>query len=92
MTQSRSLAEENEMLRERLGRLSGAILRINESIEFDTVLQEVLDAARELSDARYAVITLFGASGDLEQFLATGLTPEEAQGLWEMPGGADILD
>ena len=92
MSQSDSLEREVEVLRERLSRLSEASLRINESIEFDTVLQEVLDAARELSDARYGVITVFGSSGELEQFLASGLTPEQAEGLWEMPGGFEVLD
>ena len=46
MTQSSDLERENRALRERLSRLSEASVRINESLEFDTVLQEVLDSAR----------------------------------------------
>ena len=46
MTQSSDLERENRALRERLSRLTEANLRINESLEFDTVLQEVLDSAR----------------------------------------------
>ena len=46
MTQFSDLERENRALRERLSRLSAASLRINESLEFDTVLQEVLDSAR----------------------------------------------
>ena len=46
------------MLRERLSRLSGASRRINESLEFDAVLQGVLDSARSLTAARYGVMTL----------------------------------
>ena len=42
MTQFSDLERENRALRERLSRLSEASLRINESLEFDTVLQEVL--------------------------------------------------
>ncbi len=37
---------------DRLSRLSRASLRINESLDFDTVLQGVLDAARSLTAAR----------------------------------------
>ena len=46
MTQSSDLERENRALRERLLRLSEASLRINESLEFDTLLQEALDSAR----------------------------------------------
>ena len=40
------LMRENEALRGRLSRLSEASLRINQSLDFDTVLQGVLDSAR----------------------------------------------
>ena len=48
MTRSSDLERENRALRERLSRLSEASLRINESLQFDTVLQEVLDNAHQL--------------------------------------------
>ena len=41
-------------LRQRLSRLSEASLRINESLDLDTVLQEVLDSARTLTGASSA--------------------------------------
>ena len=44
-----------EVLRERLTRLSKASLRINESLDYPTVLQGVLDSARSLTGARYGV-------------------------------------
>ena len=47
-----------QALRERLSRLSEASMRINESLEFDTVLQGVLDSARSLTGARYGAMTL----------------------------------
>ena len=45
-------------LRERLSRLSQASLRINESLDLDTVLQGVLDSARALAGARYGVLAV----------------------------------
>ena len=42
-----------QALRDRLSRLSEASLRINESLDFDTVLKGVLDSARSLTEARY---------------------------------------
>ena len=92
MTQSSDLERENRALRERLSRLSEASLRINESLEFDTVLQEVLDSARLLSAASYGVITLFNDSGAVAAFLASGVTPEEAEGVWAMADGPPFLE
>ena len=92
MTQSSDLERENQALRERLSRLSEASLRINESLEFDTVLQEVLDSARVLSGASYGVITLFKDSGAVDAFLASGMTPEEAEGVWAMADGPPFME
>ena len=72
-------------LRERLSRLSEASLRINESLDLDTVLQGVLDSARSLSSARYGVLTLHDEGGQVQDFLSSGMTPEEAEQLWDMP-------
>ena len=92
MTQSSDLERENQALRERLSRLSEASLRINESLEFDTVLQEVLDSARVLSGASYGVVTLFNDSGAVDAFLASGVTPEEAEGVWAMADGPPFME
>ena len=58
MDQPEQSDRETEMLRERLNRLSQASLRINESLDFDQVLQGVLDSACSLTSARYGVMTL----------------------------------
>ncbi len=79
-------------LRERLARLSEAGVRINDSLEPDVVLQNVLDSARSLTGAQYGIMTTLDESGDLKDFLASGLTPEEAQQLWAMPGGMDLFE
>ena len=61
------LLQQIEALRERLSRLSEAGLRINESLDFDVVLQDVLDSARTLTRARYGVITLLDEPGRRER-------------------------
>ncbi len=86
------LLRENEALRDRLSRLSEASLHINASLDFDTVLQGVLDSARALTGAFYGVLTLLDDSGRIQDFLSSGLTPEEAQQLWRLPEGAAIFD
>ena len=84
---SDELLRKNQALRERLSRLSQASRRINESLNFDTVLQEVVDSARALTGSRYGAITVLGDAGQQPDFIVSGLTPEEHQGLWEMPQG-----
>ena len=64
--------------RERLTRLSEASLRISGSLDFDTVLQEVADSARALTDSRFGVITTLDGSGRPRDFVTSGMTAEEA--------------
>ena len=71
--------QEIEALRERLSRLSAASRRINESLDFDTVLQGVLDSARSLTSARYGVMTLLDERGRAGEFLSSGMAAEEAE-------------
>ena len=78
--------------RDRLSRLSEASLRISESLDVDTVLQEVLDNARSLTDARYSLITTLDESGQVENLLASGLSPEESQRLRGMLAESGYLD
>ena len=66
-------------------RSSEASLHINERLDFDTVLQGVLDRAYSLTGVRYGVITIFDDTGQAEDSLAHGPTAEQAQRLWELP-------
>ena len=81
-----------QALQERLSRLSEASLRINESLDFDTVLQDVLDSARSLTAAHYGVMTLLDDAGRVQDFLSSGLTAEETEQLWLMPEGQRIFE
>ena len=92
MTKADERDQQIEALRDRLSRLSEASLRINESLDFETVLQGVLDSARALTNARYGVITLLDDSGQIQDFLSSGLTPEESRGLWDLPGGMKLFE
>ena len=81
------LEREIEVLRNRLSRLTEASLRITESLNFDEVLQGVLDSARLVTHARYGVLTLHDEGGQVQEFLSSGMTSEESGRLWDMPGG-----
>ena len=92
MEQADDQAREIAELRDRLSRLSQASLRINESLDFETVLQGVLDSACSLTGARYGVITLLDDSGRIEDFVTSGLTPEERQRFVELPEGLKLFE
>ena len=79
-------------LRERLSRLNEANLRINESLDFDTVLQGVLDSARSLTGALYGIIVLLDDSAEIQDFLSSGLTSEQAQGVWNLSEGVRLFE
>ena len=84
--------QQTEALCNRLTKLSEASLRINESLDLDTVLQEILDSARSLTDAWCGVMVTLDDKGQVEDFLASGLTDEEPQQLFAMLEGPQIFE
>ena len=72
-------------------KLSEASRRINESLDFHNVLQDVVDSARDLTYARYGGITVLDAAGTFEEFVTSGLTPEEHQMLAQLPESAPLF-
>ena len=82
-----------ESLRERLSLFRAAALCINENLEFDSVLQGVLDSARALTGARYALISLGNESQVLTECITSGLTPEQSEGfLHQMPNRWELFN
>ena len=88
---SESLNRENEALHKRLTGLVEASLRISESIDLDTVLQEVLDSARQLTEARYGALAIFNDSGDADHVIVSGFTEDERCKLWQQPEGPELF-
>ena len=85
------LQQEVASLQQRLTRLSEASLRINETLDFDSVLQVVVDCACDLTDARYGGITVLSNEGSFEEFVASGLTPDERRLLVESPENVQLF-
>ena len=77
MNASDELKQENEALRARISLLNAAILRINASLDIDTVLREVAESARALTGARYGAITTVDDAGEAQNFVTSGFTVEE---------------
>lgn len=77
---------------DRLLELSEAILRISENLDFCSVLEEVAHSACILTGARYGGITVLDDSGQLEEFVTSGLTTEEHKTLAELPESAHFFE
>ena len=92
MQPTERLQEEIRLLRDRQSRMSEAILRINESLEFGTVLQGVVDNARSLTDAMYGMIILWEETGQIKECLTAGLTLEESTQVWSFPEGDALFE
>ena len=89
---SSELQREIEALRERVSRLSAAVLRANASLDLDTVLQEVVDSARVLTGARYGVIATVDAAGEIEEFVTSGFTSAEQDDMVAWPEGPQLFE
>ena len=87
MTQSDAARREIEALRERIA----AILRINASLDLDTVLAEAMDCARRLTGARYGVVTV-DEPGAARILASAGLAPGQERELLATPDGARLFE
>ena len=93
MTEDREgLRRQIEVLRERSSRLSAAVLRVSDSLDLDTVLQEVVDSVRELTAARYATIVTVDDAGRVAEFVTSGFTSDEKSELVGWPDGPDLFE
>ena len=67
-------------------------IALSSELSLDAVLQRILDAAAELTDARYAALGVIDPSGTgLERFLVTGFDEETQRAIGELPRGRGIL-
>ena len=80
-----------EMLEDRLSRLCAAILRISASLDLQTVLKEVVDSARALTNAGFGVIATVDDAGRPQDFVSSGFTPEEHMQLATWPEGPRLF-
>ena len=86
-----SEARETERLRARVAKMSEASCRITESWDLDIVLQEVVNGARSLTDARYGAVGVFDDSGRIRDFITSGITSEQRRLLGGLPKGLGLL-
>ena len=91
MAKHGNLKRENDVLRRRISTLNAAILRINASLDLDTVLEEVVGSARTLTGARWGIIATVDEAGAPLDFVFSGFTPEEQRELFTWPESARLF-
>jgi signal transduction histidine kinase len=75
----------------RLAALNAAGMSMTSELDRGALLQRVADQARAIGNARYAALGVFDASGTVEQFITSGITPEERARIGPLPHGLGLL-
>src|SRR4029077_15079685 len=55
------------------------------------VLQRIVDLAAQVTDARYGALGVIGESGDLVEFITTGISARQRRAIGGLPRGRGIL-
>jgi signal transduction histidine kinase len=76
---------------DRRDRLIEAGMILASELSLDAVLQRIIELAVEITDARYGALGVIGPSGDLLEFITTGITPGEREAIGAPPHGRGIL-
>ncbi len=84
-----ALRREVKTLQARVAKMSEVSRRVTEIWDLDAVLQEIVDGARSLTDARYGAVGVFDGSGQIGEFITSGITPEQRRLLGSLPRGWD---
>lgn len=80
-----------EQLEERLAVLHRASLELVSDLSLDTVLERIVEMAREQANARYAALGVVNELGTLVRFIPVGMTPDEIQEIDHPPVGKGLL-
>jgi len=88
---SATLRQRIDALEKRLSRLCGAILQISSSLDLGTVLQGIVDSARELTDADFGGIATIDEKGRPRQFVSSGITSDEHRQMEDLADGLRLF-
>jgi signal transduction histidine kinase len=77
--------------RDRVHSLLEAVLTVGRELDLDQALQQIVESAVSLVDARYGALGVIGEDAMLAKFLTTGMTPEQVERIGPFPTGHGIL-
>jgi signal transduction histidine kinase len=77
--------------RDRVHSLLEAVLSVGRELDLDQALQQIVESATALVDARYGALGVIGDDRQLVKFLTTGMTAEQVKAIGPFPSGHGIL-
>lgn len=80
-----------EQLEDRLAALHRASLELVSDLSIDTVLERIVQIAREQAGARFAALGVVDDEGNLTQFITVGMEPDEVKSMPYPPTGKGLL-
>ncbi len=80
-----------EQIEARLVALHQASLELVGDLSLDTLLERIVNLAREQAGARYAALGVQSEKGELERFIHVGMTPEEVRQMPHPPLGRGLI-
>ena len=84
--------QEHEDARDRASTLAAAILEISGSLDPDTVVRRIVEAAQGLTGARRGIISTVDETGAPGEFFFSGYTPEEEAELLAWPHSLELFE
>src|SRR3954468_7272760 len=78
-------------LAQRLEALDAASRAVAAELDVDRVLTVIVERVAELIGARYAALGISDATGRIERFITTGITPEQRAAIGPVPVGHGLL-
>ncbi len=86
-----SLQAQLERQNRELLALHQAGLDIGAELALDTVLQKVVDQARQLIESRYGALAVYAETGQISAFVTSGMSPEARAAIGGPPTGMGLL-
>jgi len=85
------LAEALDRRGRQLQALNQAGLTLAAELDSASVLQKIVDLARDVGRSKYAALGIFNENGEVVQFLTSGITREERERIGPLPRGRGLL-
>lgn len=77
--------------RDRMDALLQAVLAVSSGLDLNATLRQIVHAAIELVDARYAAVGVLGADGTLREFIYEGIDDTTRELIGALPTGHGVL-
>ena len=90
MSDAQERLDELVAARDQMEQLVRAIVAIGSDLDLDVTLQRLVNAARELSGARYGALGVCASDGALVSFVHAGIDNDQARRLGDLPIGEGL--